>query len=49
MASLVQVILIYNYLGYLIGELKKVGISPSLQTNIHAPDPQKIVDLQVSY
>jgi len=41
--------LISNYLGYLIGELKKIGITPSLQTNVCAPDPQKIVDLQVSY
>ena len=30
-----------------MGELKKVGFTPSLQTNVCAPDPQKIIDLQV--
>ena len=32
-----------------MGELKKDGFSPSLQTNVCAPDPQKIVDLQVRH
>ena len=29
-------------------ELKKVGVTPTLQTNVRPPDPQKINDLQVS-
>ena len=32
-----------------MGELKKVGFTPSLQTNVSAPDPQKVVDLQVRH
>ena len=39
----------YIILGYLMEELKKVGVIPSLQTNVCPPDPQKINDLQVSY
>jgi len=34
-------------LGYLMGEMKKIGISPPLRRGAHAPDPQKIADLQV--
>lgn len=32
-----------------MGELKKIGFTPLLQTNVCAPDPQKIVDLQVRH
>ena len=35
--------------GYLMAELKKIGFTPSLQTNASAPDPQKINDLQVRH
>ena len=32
-----------------MGELKKVGFTSSLQTNVCAPDPQKVMDLQVRH
>ena len=32
-----------------MAELKKIGFTPSLQTNASAPDPQKINDLQVRH
>ena len=34
--------------GFLVAELSKAGIEPRSAGNVEAPDPQKMIDLEVS-